>query len=223
GIDPANSRSLVVEIMALSSQRAFGGGKDWSARWRNVLEKPFCILQEARNCAIRVSTHRCDFPLNKGWTTSVGAPILNRRSIYTLAMEFPQTKASEMPERPPQFSTLAEPPHPPGVINCAAYADGVRVANVAIADISEELKHENRFVWVGLFEPDEQLLREIQEEFQLHDLAIEDAHSAHQRPKLEQYGNTLFVVLRTAHLAGEPQHVEFAETHVFVGPRFVVS
>ena len=209
--------------MALSSQRAFGGGKDWSARWRNVLEKPFCILQEARNCAIRVSTHRCDFPLNKGWTTSVGAPILNRRSIYTLAVEFPQTKANEMPERPPQSSTLAEPPHPPGVINCAAYADGVRVANVAIADISEELKHEDRFVWVGLFEPDEQLLREIQEEFQLHDLAIEDAHSAHQRPKLEPYGNTLFVVLRTAHLAGEPQHVEFAETHVFVGPRFVVS
>ena len=123
--------------MALSSQRAFGRGKDWSARWRNVLEKPFCILQEARNCAIRVSTHRCDFPLNKGWTTSVGAPILNRRIIYTLAVEFPQTKANEMPERPPQSSTLAEPPHPPGVINCAAYANGVRVANVAIADISD--------------------------------------------------------------------------------------
>jgi len=69
--------------------------------------------------------------------------------------------------------------------------------------------------------PDEKLLREIQEEF--HDLAIEDAHSAHQRPKLEQYENSLFVVLRTAHLAGEPQHVEFGETHVFVGQRFVVS
>jgi magnesium transporter len=97
------------------------------------------------------------------------------------------------------------------------------VENVEIADISEELKHEDRFVWVGLFEPDEELLREIQEEFNLHDLAIEDAHSAHQRPKLEQYGNSLFVVLRTAHLAGDPEHVEFAETHVFVGPQFVVS
>jgi hypothetical protein len=61
---------------------------------------------------------------------------------------------------------------------------GVRVANVEIADTSEELKYEDRFVWVGLFEPDEKLLREIQEEFCLHDLAIEDAHSAHQRPKL---------------------------------------
>src|SRR5512145_2621259 len=111
----------------------------------------------------------------------------------------------------------------PGVIDSAAYAQGVRVADVEIADISEQLKHEDRFVWVGLYEPEEKLLREIQEEFGLHDLAIEDAHSAHQRPKLEQYDNCLFVVLRTAHLAGEPQHVEFGETHVFVGLRYVVS
>ena len=122
-----------------------------------------------------------------------------------------------------QSLTLPEVPKRPGVINCASYAQGVRVANVVIADISEELKHEDRFVWVGLFEPDEKLLREIQEEFGLHDLAIEDAHDAHQRPKLEQYGNCLFVVLRTAHLTGEPQHVEFGETHIFVGERFVVS
>jgi magnesium transporter len=128
-----------------------------------------------------------------------------------------------MQEGIPQSLTLPEVPKRPGVINCASYAQGVRVANVVIADISEELKHEDRFVWVGLFEPDEQLLREIQEEFALHDLAIEDAHDAHQRPKLEQYGNCLFVVLRTAHLAGEPPHVEFGETHVFVGERFVVS
>src|SRR4030095_13222526 len=122
-----------------------------------------------------------------------------------------------------QSLTLPEVPKRPGVINCASYAQGVRVANVVIADISEELKHEDRFVWVGLYEPDEQLLREIQEELCLHDLAVEDAPSAHQRPKLEQYENGLFVVLRTAHLGGEPEHVEFGETHVFVGERFVVS
>ena len=116
-----------------------------------------------------------------------------------------------------QSLTLPEVPKRPGVINCASYAQGVRVTNLVIADISEELKHEDRFVWVGLFEPDEKLLREIQEEFCLHDLAIEDALCGHQGPKLEQYGNSLFVVLRTAHLAGESQHVEFAETHVFVG------
>ena len=128
-----------------------------------------------------------------------------------------------MQEGSPQSLSLPEVPKRPGVINCASYAQGVRVANVEIADISEELKHEDRFVWVGLFEPDEKLLREIQEEFCLHDLAIEDALCGHQGPKLEQYGNSLFVVLRTAHLAGESQHVEFAETHVFVGPRYVVS
>ena len=75
-----------------------------------------------------------------------------------------------------QSLALPEVPKRPGVINCASYAQGVRVANVVIADISEELKHEDRFVWVGLFEPDEKLLREIQEEFGLHDLAIEDAY-----------------------------------------------
>jgi magnesium transporter len=126
-------------------------------------------------------------------------------------------------EDTPESLAPSEVSQRPGVINCASYANGVRVANVEIADISEELKYEDRFVWVGLFEPDEQLLREIQEEFCLHDLAVEDAHSGHQRPKLEQYGNSLFIVLRTAHLTGEPQHVEFAETHVFVGPRYVVS
>ena len=131
--------------------------------------------------------------------------------------------SNNMPEGISQSSTLPEVSKRPGVINCASYADGVRVANVEIADISEELKHEDRFVWVGLFEPDEQLLREIQEEFCLHDLAIEDAQSAHHRAKLEQYENCLFVVLRTAHLTGDPEHVEFAETHLFVGPRFVVS
>ena len=126
----------------------------------------------------------------------------------------------------PQSPTLPEVRHGekrPGVIDSAAYAQGLRVANVEIADIREEIKHEDRFVWVGLYEPDEQLLREIQEQLGLHDLAIEDAHCAHQRPKLEQYENCLFVVLRTAQLVGEPQHVEFGETHVFIGPRYVVS
>jgi magnesium transporter len=126
----------------------------------------------------------------------------------------------------PQSSTLPAVQHGakrPGVIDCAAYAQGLRVATVEIADISEQIKHEDRFVWVGLYEPDEGLLREIQEEFGLHDLAIEDAHCAHQRPKLEQYENCLFVVLRTAQLVGEPHHIAFGETHIFVGPRFIVS
>ncbi|MEK7701587.1 MAG: magnesium/cobalt transporter CorA [candidate division NC10 bacterium] len=110
-----------------------------------------------------------------------------------------------------------------GVIACAAYAEGRRVGDVAIPDISEVLRQPDRFIWIGLHEPDTELLREIQQEFGLHDLAIEDALAAHQRPKLERYGDSLFVVLRTAKLAPAADGVELGETHVFVGPRYVVS
>jgi magnesium transporter len=112
--------------------------------------------------------------------------------------------------------------HTDGVIACAAYAEGRRVADVPLADISETLANTDQFVWIGLYEPGEKVLRQVQEEFGLHDLAVEDALAAHQRPKLEQYENSLFVVLRTAHLNAE-QRLEFGETHVFVGERFVVS
>jgi magnesium transporter len=109
------------------------------------------------------------------------------------------------------------------IVNCAAYAEGRRVADVEIRDISEALKQPDRFVWIGLHEPDEPLLREVQQEFGLHDLAIEDAHRAHQRPKVEQYDGSLFVVLRTLQLNPDTKELDVGETHVFVGPRYVVS
>ena len=87
-----------------------------------------------------------------------------------------------------------------GVVNCAAYAGGRRVTDVEIEDISEVLKQPDRFIWIGLHEPKEALLRQVQQEFGLHDLAIEDAHRAHQRAKLEIYGESLFIVLRTVQL-----------------------
>ncbi|MEK7838040.1 MAG: magnesium/cobalt transporter CorA [candidate division NC10 bacterium] len=108
-------------------------------------------------------------------------------------------------------------------MSCAAYADGRRVAEVAIPDISEVLAQPDRFVWIGLHEPDEALLREVQQEFGLHDLAVEDAHRAHQRPKLERYGDSLFVALRTAQMDPATRRADFGETHIFVGPRYVVS
>src|SRR5574341_1061295 len=110
-----------------------------------------------------------------------------------------------------------------GVVSCAAYAGGRKVADVAIQDISETLKQGDRFVWIGLHEPDEQLLRQVQQEFGLHDLAIEDAHRAHQRPKVEQYGESLFVVMRTAQMNRAERRIEFGETHLFVGAGYVVS
>ncbi|MDB5336363.1 MAG: magnesium and cobalt transport protein CorA [Planctomycetaceae bacterium] len=126
--------------------------------------------------------------------------------------------SSEQPSVPPP-----KPPRP-GVINSAAYFNGERVADVPVADLGDAWRYSDRFIWVGLYEPSEQLLLHIQEAFGLHDLAIEDAHRAHQRPKLELYKNSIFVVLRTARLSEEGEHrIEFGETHVFLGPRYVVT
>ena len=109
------------------------------------------------------------------------------------------------------------------VVNSVAYAGGRRVADVPIRDISEVLKEPDRFIWIGLHEPGEELLRQVQQEFGLHDLAIEDAHRAHQRPKLERYGDSLFIVLRTAQRNSEQRRIDFGETHLFVGERYIVS
>jgi magnesium transporter len=107
------------------------------------------------------------------------------------------------------------------VVNCAAYAAGRRVGTFPLGEAGDALKNPNQFVWVGLYEPSAEVLEIVQRQFDLHDLAVEDARSAHQRPKLERYEGSLFVVLRTAQLTqGE---LEFGETHVFVGPRYLVS
>jgi len=107
------------------------------------------------------------------------------------------------------------------IMKCVAYQNGVSIGDVTIEDISEVLKQEHTFVWLGLREANGELLAKIQEEFGLHDLSIEDACAAHQRPKIEEYGDSLFMVLHTAHLAKE--QVEFGETHIFFGPRFLVT
>ena len=116
----------------------------------------------------------------------------------------------------------AEEPHH-GIIACAAYAGGRRVATLELHEIAGALARPGQFVWLGLYEPGEELLARVQAEFGLHHLAVEDAHAAHQRPKLEQYENSLFVVLRTVQLAGTPPQLEFGETHVFVGRNYLVT
>jgi len=108
------------------------------------------------------------------------------------------------------------------IINCAAYQDGHRVADVELNKVHEVLKNTKQFVWIGLHEPSEEMLQRVQEEFNLHDLAVEDAHNAHQRPKVEMYGDSLFVVLRTAQVS-KGGHIEFGETHFFVGVNYIVS
>jgi magnesium transporter len=107
------------------------------------------------------------------------------------------------------------------IINCAAYAEGKRIADVSLSDVHNVLKKENQFVWIGLHEPSEEILSRVQQEFKLHELAVEDAHLAHQRPKVEQYADSIFVVLRTAQMNAE-HHIEFGETHFFAGNNFIV-
>ena len=116
-----------------------------------------------------------------------------------------------------------EPETITGVVNCVAYAKGRRVADVKVEDISEVLKQPDVFVWLGLREPGPELLQTVQREFGLHELAVEDALLAHQRPKLERYGDCLFLAMRTAQMDRERRVAAFGETHVFVGARYLVS
>lgn len=112
--------------------------------------------------------------------------------------------------------------NPPMVVNCVAYSlEGAR-SDISLEAISDALSDASQcFVWVGTHEPDEPLLRKLQEEFDLHELAVEDAHHAHQRPKIEAYGDSLFIVLHTAQAVnGE---IAFGETHIFLGPRYLLT
>jgi magnesium transporter len=112
-----------------------------------------------------------------------------------------------------------------GLVACTLYADGHRVAELAPEEIGQPIHRDEGFVWIGLYEPSQPLLQLVQQQFGLHDLAIEDAHRAHQRPKLEQYHDSVFVVIRTAQFASgsDEKRLEFGETHVFVGADYVVT
>jgi magnesium transporter len=109
----------------------------------------------------------------------------------------------------------------PMIVNGVAYQHGVRLGEITIDEISEVIKRPETFVWLGLHEPDDALLLKIQEEFSLHELSIEDARHAHQRPKIETYGDSIFIVVKTAQL--EQGQVVYGETHLFGGSNFLVS
>ncbi len=111
---------------------------------------------------------------------------------------------------------------PTCVINCAVYDRAGQRRDIGLDAISDVLATDDgSFVWVGLYEPEDALLDKLQEEFGLHDLAVEDAQHAHQRPKIEAYGNSLFIALHTAQFVDD--HVRFGETHAFLGPRYLLT
>jgi len=113
-------------------------------------------------------------------------------------------------------------PLPACVINCAVYDREGHRRDITLDAISDVLAvDDGSFVWVGLYEPEDALLEKLQEEFGLHDLAIEDAQKAHQRPKIEAYGSSFFIVAHTAQAV--EGHILFGETHIFLGPRYLVT
>src|SRR5450631_1679556 len=86
---------------------------------------------------------------------------------------------------------------PAMLISCVAYQNGRKLADIPIEDISEYVSRPDCFVWVALFEPTPAELDEMGEEFGLHELALDDARHGHQRPKIEEYGDSLFAVMHT--------------------------
>lgn len=110
------------------------------------------------------------------------------------------------------------------IVDSAIYVDGRRAVEPAsLQETYEACREQQGLAWIGLYEPTEEELSSVAEAFELHPLAVEDAIKAHQRPKLERYAETLFVVLRSARYIDESETVEFGEIHVFVGPDFVVT
>ncbi len=107
------------------------------------------------------------------------------------------------------------------LINCVAYENGRKLADITVEAISEYLARPNCFVWVALKDPGPGELAVMQHEFGLHDLAVEDARKTNQRPKIDEYGDELFGVLKTIELDGDDFQV--GEVDVFVGPNYVLS
>jgi magnesium transporter len=113
-----------------------------------------------------------------------------------------------------------------GVVDCAIYGDdGHRAASPrSLGETFRLLRaEEGGMAWIGLYRPDQRQLDELAQEFDLHELAVEDAVHAHQRPKFERYGDTAFVVLRAARYLDDVEEVDFGELHVFIGVDFVIT
>lgn len=107
------------------------------------------------------------------------------------------------------------------IVACSVYTAGKRIADIPIEEAGDWSRKKDHVVWIGLLEPSRELLLRVKAQFNLHELAIEDAEHPHQRPKLEQYGDALFIVARTAQLVDG--RVTFGETHLFVGKGYIVS
>jgi magnesium transporter len=109
------------------------------------------------------------------------------------------------------------------IVDLAVYTNGVRHGELSLEDAFESCRGPDSFVWLGMYEPTAEEFEAVREEFSLNPLAVEDAINAHQRPKLERYEDSLFVVLKTARYLDETETVEFAEVQLFIGDGFVIT
>ena len=107
------------------------------------------------------------------------------------------------------------------IVNCVAYQNGQRLTNIPVSEIHSYISHSDCFVWVALNDATLEELQAMQEEFGLHDLALEDAQHGHQRPKIEEYDGSLFAVLQMIERSGEELNV--GEVAIFVGANYVLS
>ena len=132
----------------------------------------------------------------------------------------PDSPERSMDPRPERSVTDAA-----ALVDSAIYVDGRRLHSPeTLADTYRMFRDEpGSMAWIGLYRPSEEQLLSLARQFALHELAVEDAIVAHQRPKLERYGDTLFVVLRPARYLDDAEEVDFGELHVFVGRDFVLT
>ena len=107
------------------------------------------------------------------------------------------------------------------LVNCVAYQEGKKLADIAVEDIRRHVSRRECFVWVALKDPEPAMLADMQENFDLHELAVEDARHGHERPKIEEYGDSLFAVLHTVEMVG--LELTVGEVDIFVGRNYVLS
>ncbi|MCU1416375.1 MAG: transporter [Schumannella sp.] len=166
---------------------------------------------------------------------STGARIRARVSQVTGSVTVPESVAIASAAAPggasgaggttDDHADVMRRPRQPGLVNNAVYVDGARIDSPSSLQGTFNAldTHQGALAWIGLYRPAREMLDELAAEFGLHELAIEDAVTAHQRPKIERYGETLFMVLRAAHYDDAHERVDFGELHIFGGANFVIT
>jgi len=112
------------------------------------------------------------------------------------------------------------------LISCVAYQNGKKLADIPVEDISEYVERPDCFVWVAIVDPTGDELDQMAVEFNLHELAVDDARHGHQRPKVEEYGDSLFAVLHPVEvvkLDDGTEELSVGEVDLFVGPNYILS